>query len=218
MQPQHLNLHSLSTEAIAHLHHIMIQITCSINMTSLSADLKPPDNYIPKEVPSERYPVDNIEAATKCKLLLPTTVGSDNIIEVGMGLAFPCGEEQTIHGLLLEPGYARVSVDMVYRNCTSLPLPIPPTDDIRTLGEAVHSFKKWPKKFITLAAPLLPLRPLSPVHDDSDFSFCRAPPKVKSPSAPHEQQLLSNKTGGEFIHQTSRIALKLIEDSGFDPL
>ena len=51
----------------------------------------------PKEVRSERYPVDDIETVTKCKLILPTTVGSDNIIEVGTSLAFLCGGEQTIH-------------------------------------------------------------------------------------------------------------------------
>ncbi|XP_062206252.1 protein neprosin-like [Phragmites australis] len=74
-----------------------------------------PDDDIPKEVPGERYPIDDIEAATKCKLVLPTIVGADNIIEVGTGLAFPCGGDQTIHGLLLELGYARVSMDLCHR-------------------------------------------------------------------------------------------------------
>ena len=72
-----------------------------------------PGDDIPKVVPSERYPIDDIEVATKCKLLLPTTVGLNNIIEVGTGLVFPYGGEQMTHRLLLEPGYARVSVDMV---------------------------------------------------------------------------------------------------------
>ena len=62
-----------------------------------------------------------------------------------------------------------------------------------TLGEAVHSFIQWPKKFITLVAPSPPPRPLSPVRDGSDFSF-RASQKGKSSSAPHEQQQVSSKT------------------------
>ena len=68
-------------------------------MTSLLADLKvtpSPSDDIQKEVPSERYLIDDIEAATKCKLVLSITVGSDNIIEVSTGLTFPCGREQMI--------------------------------------------------------------------------------------------------------------------------
>ena len=118
-------------------------------------------------------------------------VGADNIIKVVTGLAFPCGGDQTIHGLPLEPGYARVSVNLIHKNCTSLPVSIPPEDDVRTLGEAVHCFIQWPKKFIIVVVPPLPPQPRrspSLVHDDSDFSFHRALLKVKSPSAPHEQQ------------------------------
>jgi len=148
----------------------------------------PISDGIPKEVTGERYPVDEIETSTKCMLLMATVVGSDNIIEVGRGLAFQCSANQNIHGRLLEPGYAKVTVDMIHPNCMDLPVPIPPMDDVNTLGQALHYIIQWPKKFIKLVAPPQPSRPLDPVKQGRDFSFKGAPPKVQQGSSSKSSQ------------------------------
>ena len=76
-------------------------------------------------------------------------VGSISV-ETGRGMVYPFQEGAVQHGAQLAQGYARVAVDMVHDSFMALPLEICPNKDIRTLGDARHTFIQWPKKDIAL--------------------------------------------------------------------
>ena len=65
-------------------------------------------------------------------------------------MVYPFQEGAVQHGAQLAQGYAMVAVDMVHDNFMAIPLEIRPNEDIRTLGDACHTFIQWPKKDIAL--------------------------------------------------------------------
>ena len=73
-----------------------------------------------------------------CKLQV-RMVGSISI-EAGRGMVYSYQEGTVQHGAQLAQGYARVQVDMVHDNFMAVPLEIRPNEDIRTLGDAMHTF------------------------------------------------------------------------------
>ena len=79
-------------------------------------------------------------------------------IEAGRGMAYPCQEGTAQHGAQVAQGYAKVSVDMVHQNLRAIQLEICPSEEIRTLGDALYSVIQWPKKDITLD-PAVPPQP-----------------------------------------------------------
>ncbi|XP_015692878.1 uncharacterized protein LOC102709466 [Oryza brachyantha] len=101
-------------------------------------------------IAGDRYPVDDIEARTKCKIQVPVGVGSNFIVDAGEGIADPCSGDAWVQGVQLAAGYGKVRVDMVYSNFTAFPLPLPPNDEMVTLGQALHKFIQWPKKDMAL--------------------------------------------------------------------
>ncbi|BAH93112.1 Os05g0359000 [Oryza sativa Japonica Group] len=99
----------------------------------------------------DRYPVDDIEEHTKCKIQVAIGVGTNFIIDAGEGTAYPCSEDPWVQGVPLAEGYGKVRVNMVYPNFTAFPLPLPPNEEIMTLGQALRKCIQWPKKDITLS-------------------------------------------------------------------
>ena len=56
----------------------------------------------------------------------------------------------TIHGVPLEEGSVRVSVDGVIKDDALLPFPI--KDEMETIGQALGSHVAWPKEFVIQGA------------------------------------------------------------------
>ena len=74
----------------------------------------------------------------------------DDLVDAGWGLVFPTTGEQRIHNVPIDPSYARVSIDGVNDTFSKLKLPIPPNNEVLTLGQAKGTFIQWPKKDISL--------------------------------------------------------------------
>ena len=105
-----------------------------------------------------RFPVDDItEPLTKCELHIPDGNAS---IMVAVGVVSPIDRTKTprIHGSVIQPGYASVSVDRVLKGYSNVPLDIEGGDGEKTLGETEKTFIQWRKRFIIIpGAPPLPL-------------------------------------------------------------
>ena len=54
----------------------------------------------------------------------------------------------TVHHAPLKSGYAKVSVDSVRKNCKDLKLPVPVSDEITKLGDALNTMIQWPESWI----------------------------------------------------------------------
>ena len=105
------------------------------------------------------FPVDDItEPLTTCELHIPD--GNNASIMVAVGVVSPIDRTKTprIHGSVIQPGYASVSVDRVLKGYSNVPLNIEGGDGEKTLGEAEKTFIQWRKCFIIIpGAPPLPL-------------------------------------------------------------
>nr|ABA93521.1 transposon protein, putative, CACTA, En/Spm sub-class [Oryza sativa Japonica Group] len=102
------------------------------------------------EVPAPGLPiaplaaVDHIEGAAQCVLL--ARVHPTFAPEVAEGMAFKPSVTDKVHGADLLAGYAKVSIDTVKDTWSGYPLPVPPNDEIMTLGDARKTFIQWPKE------------------------------------------------------------------------
>jgi hypothetical protein len=79
---------------------------------------------------------------------------------VAVGVVSPIDRTKTprIHGSVIQPGYASISVDRVLKGYNNVPLDIEGSDGEKTLGEAEKTFIQWRKCFIIIpGAPPLPL-------------------------------------------------------------
>ena len=108
-----------------------------------------------------RFPVDDVtQLMTSCELHIP----KDNAtVMVATAVVNPIDPTTTpkIHGQPIPLGYATVSVDRVCsREFNDLPLDIPGGDGEKTLGEAVHGFILWRKRYIIIPGASPP--PLPP--------------------------------------------------------
>ena len=77
-----------------------------------------------------------------------------------VGVVSPIDRTKTprIHGSVIQPGYASVSVDRVLKGYSNVPLDIEGGDGEKTLGETEKTFIQWRKRFIIIpGAPPLPL-------------------------------------------------------------
>lgn len=90
-------------------------------------------------------PVDDITQRTPCELHVPLMGVS---VKVAYGAAFPVNEAETVHSIPIPPGYAKVSVEDVCDGFQQANLEVPVGDEITQLGEAVHSFVMWRKRYI----------------------------------------------------------------------
>ena len=106
-----------------------------------------------------RFPVDDItEPLTTCELHILD--GNNASIMVAVGVVSPIDRTKTprIHGSVIQPGYASVSVDRVLKGYSNVPLDIEGGDGEKTLGETEKTFIQWRKRFIIIpGAPPLPL-------------------------------------------------------------
>ena len=81
-------------------------------------------------------------------------------IMVAVGVVSPIDRTKTtrIHGSVIQPGYASISVDRVLKGYSNVPLDIEGGDGEKTLGEAEKTFIQWCKRFIIIpGTPPLPL-------------------------------------------------------------
>lgn len=114
-------------------------------------------------------------------------------IEAAQGMVYPYEEGAVQHGAQLAHGYARVQVDMVHVNFRAVPLKICPNEEITTLGDAVLSFIKWPKKDIALD-PAVPRSghdhssPTGPSMTPPHVSPHKATSSIPVEKTPKEQQ------------------------------
>ena len=104
-----------------------------------------------------RFPVDDITEPITCELHILD--GNNASIMVAVGVVSPIDRTKTprIHGSVIQPGYASVSVDRVLKGYNNVPLDIEGDDGEKTLGEAEKTFIQWRKCFIIIpgAPPLL---------------------------------------------------------------
>ena len=87
------------------------------------------------------FPVDDITEPLKtCELHIPD--GNNASIMVAIGVVSPIDRTKTprIHGSVIQPGYASVSVDRVLKGYSNVPLDIKGGDGEKTLGEAEKTF------------------------------------------------------------------------------
>ena len=120
-----------------------IRNQCSPVLTRKSSQASVPDDSS-----GQKHPVDEIIQATRCSLLL-RLVG-DVPIEAAAGMAYPCKEGDILHGVMMERGNTKVTVDRVHDTFSCVPLPFSPNDEVTMLGHAVGTFIQWPKKDIVL--------------------------------------------------------------------
>ncbi|KAL8113768.1 hypothetical protein AgCh_020895 [Apium graveolens] len=72
--------------------------------------------------------------------------------KVAFGMVFSeDGMSMLVHGVPLEPGYARVQVDGTIKEDASVPVPI--AGEIETVRQVVGSFVAWPKNLIIFSPP-----------------------------------------------------------------
>ena len=94
---------------------------------------------------SEHYPVDDITMRTPCELLYQQR---KKIKLVAHGIAEVPVQGGTIHGMPIPDGYVRVMADRVAPGWEDLDLEIPGGDGEEELGQAVHTWICWNKRYI----------------------------------------------------------------------
>nr|CAE02715.2 OSJNBa0055H05.2 [Oryza sativa Japonica Group] len=139
------------------------------------------------EVPAPSLPiaplaaVDHIEGAAQCVLL--ARVHPTFAPEVAEGMAFKPSVTDKVHGADLLAGYAKVSIDTVKDTWSGYPLPVPPNDEIMTLGDARKTFIQWPKEDIVVKMTPRPSRPTELTPPKSKLSI--EAPRGPALSVPH---------------------------------
>lgn len=105
--------------------------------------------------------------------------------EVAEGMAFNPSDTEKVHGVNLRQGYAKVSIDSVKDNWSAFPLPVPPNDEITTLGDACKTYIQWPKEDIIVKMTPRPSRPTERTPPTSKLSI-EAPrgPALSEPHSP----------------------------------
>ena len=96
------------------------------------------------------FPVDDItEPLTTCELHIPQGTAT---VMVAVGVVTPVDPTRTprIHGAIVPPGYASVSVDRVVKGFSNVQLEIEEGDGEKTLGEAEKTFICWCKRYIII--------------------------------------------------------------------
>lgn len=71
-------------------------------------------------------------------------------VDAGRGMVYPLLSSTLVHGVQVETGFIKVQVDMINDIFKTVPLEKPPNEEIKTLGDAVHTFVQWPKRDIAL--------------------------------------------------------------------
>ena len=106
-----------------------------------------------------RFPVDDItKPLTTCELHIPDGNNASIMVAIGVVSLIDRTKTPRIHGSVIQPGYASVSVDRVLKGYSNVPLYIEGGDGEKTLGEAEKTFIQWRKRFIIIpGAPPLPL-------------------------------------------------------------
>ncbi|CAH9136874.1 unnamed protein product [Cuscuta epithymum] len=134
----------------------MIQILNEMGITgfnfSSGASISTPTtstNHAPHPFPS-----DEAQGPRVCRLFL-NDLGTEQLVEVGGGTAFPSIPGVMCHHLPIMEGHLKVSLDTILDEHVSAPLPVPvPSVNLFTLGDAQGTFVQWPLvwvKFISEA-------------------------------------------------------------------
>nr|TKW33684.1 hypothetical protein SEVIR_2G255600v2 [Setaria viridis] len=124
----------------------------------------------------ERHPMDDITGIAPCELVTPVR---NKLIVVAYGVAEQPMQGQTIHGVEIQARYVKVGVDRVADGWEDLELEITGGDGKRNLGEAIHGWIQWPKRYISITTPNPPTLGSSP-----QGSRARSPtPSARAPSA-----------------------------------
>ncbi|KAJ0667921.1 hypothetical protein HanPI659440_Chr17g0683111 [Helianthus annuus] len=83
-----------------------------------------------------------IKKLTPCELLFPFQLSDE--LTVAIGQIWPTSD-RFLHGKLIDDGFVKVQVDIVIEGCEKMPmLEVTKTDDIKRVGDMLHSFVQWP--------------------------------------------------------------------------
>nr|TKW02918.1 hypothetical protein SEVIR_7G030900v2 [Setaria viridis] len=97
------------------------------------------------------HSMDDITGRAPCEFV---TLVKNKLIVVAYGVAEQPTQGQTIHGVEIpDRGYAKVGVDRVVDGWDDLELEIPGGDGKKNLGEAIHGWIIWPKRYIRITQP-----------------------------------------------------------------
>ena len=113
------------------------------------------------------FPVDDItEPLTTCELHMPQGTAT---VMVAVGVATLVDPTRTprIHGAIVPPGYASVSVDTVVKGFSNVQLDIEGGDGEKTLGEAEKTFICWHKRYIIIPGASPISLPPPPRHESN---------------------------------------------------
>ena len=146
-------------EEIKRQVQIAISAQRQVSNPGMNVDISPPgqlkSNCASTKLPNQddaalRFPVDDVTTPmTSIELHIPR--GNDTI-KVAVGVYNPPDPTKTprIHGALIPPGYATISVDKVYKGYDNVALDIPRGDGEKTLGEAEKAYILWRKRYIII--------------------------------------------------------------------
>jgi hypothetical protein len=113
------------------------------------------------------FPVDDItEPLTTCELHIPQGTAT---VMVAVAVVTPVDPTRTprIHGAIVPPGYASVSVDRVVKGFSNVQLEIEGGDGEKTLGEAEKTFICWRKRYIIIPGASPSSLPPPPRHESN---------------------------------------------------
>jgi len=113
------------------------------------------------------FPVDDItEPLTTCELHIPQGTAT---VMVVVAVVTPVDPTKTprIHGAIVPPGYASVSVDRVVKGFSNVQLEIEGGDGEKTLGEAQKTFICWRKCYIIIPRASPSSLPPPPRHESN---------------------------------------------------